>query len=372
MKQLNFNTNIFIGENSLDCLKTYSNERIFIVTDGFLVESKLIDFITDNINDTNTVEIYTDVVPDPVVDNVVGGVEKLDAFKPTLLIAFGGGSAIDAAKAMKLFGIKLGKFEQLTLIVIPTTSGTGSEVTNFSVITNPKENLKHPLVDDLLQPDKAILDTRLVRTVPPHITADTGMDVLTHALEAYVSTEANDFSDALAEKAISLILNYLERAFVNGDDMEAREKVHYASCLAGIAFNQASLGLCHGIAHTIGGKFHMPHGRINAILLPSIIEFNSEKCNVAMAKYADIAQKNSLSTGSGKMAVRQLVNRIKKLRQALDIPSNFVEMGETVESLKPHLDTIGKEAIQDPTTATNPIQPTEEEVIAIIEPLFKK
>lgn len=370
MEQLNFNTDIFIGNDALVCLEEYSNERICIVTDKFMVDSHLIDFVTTHINESNTYDVFTDIVPDPTIDNVVSGVATLASFKPTLMIAFGGGSAIDAAKAIKFFGIKLEIISELTMIVIPTTSGTGSEVTNFAVITNPNVGLKYPLVDGLLQPDKAILDARLVKTVPPKITADTGMDVLTHALEAYVSTGANDFSDALAEKATDLIFKYLERAFRNGEDMEAREKVHYASCIAGMAFNQASLGLCHGIAHTLGGKLHMPHGRINGVLLPSIIQFNANESQRALDKYAQLARKQGLANSHGKVGVRHLVNEVIDLRQKLEMPSSFLEAGFIRETYQSELNQVGREALLDPTTRTNPVQPTKEQVKQIIWNLF--
>lgn len=370
MKQLNFNTHIFIGDDALDCLKGYSNQRICIVTDAYMVESNLIEYVTRSINDTNRYDVFTDIVPDPTIDNVVSGVATLAEFKPTMMIAFGGGSAIDAAKAIKYFGIKLAIISELLLIVIPTTSGTGSEVTNFAVITNPQAGLKYPLVDELLQPDKAILDGRLVKTVPPKVTADTGMDVLTHALEAYVSTEANDFSDALAEKAVDLIFNYLVRAYQHGDDMEAREKVHYASCIAGIAFNQASLGLCHGVAHTMGGKLHMPHGRLNGVLLPTIIQFNANESQRALDKYAQLARKQGWANSRGKVGVRNLINEISDLRQKLEMPASFVAAGYTCEEIKPVLEVIAKEAIKDPTTRTNPVQPSTEQIKKIVLSLF--
>ncbi|MGX7025192.1 1-propanol dehydrogenase PduQ [Vagococcus hydrophili] len=370
MKQIKFSTEIYMGSDALSFLGTFENERICIVTDKFMVESGMIDYVISEINDSNAYEAFMDIVPDPTIENVVSGVEKLAEFKPTQIIGFGGGSAIDASKAIKLMGVELGLIEAAKLIIIPTTSGTGSEVTNFSVITNKKENLKYPLVDDRLQPEVAILDPRLVKSVPPVITADTGMDVLTHALEAYVSTEATVFSDALAEKAVELIFNYLERAYKNGEDMEAREQVHYASCLAGLAFNQASLGLCHGIAHTIGGKLHLAHGRINGVLLPSIVQYNGNESQRALERYALLAKKQGLSNSRGKMGVRNLINEITSLRSKLNMPSNFIEAGLTKEDVAPFISQISEQALLDPTTKTNPKAPTVEDVRKIVTNLF--
>lgn len=370
VKQIKFGTEIYIGSDALSFLQTFENERLCIVTDKFMVESDIIKYVTNEINDTNTYEIFTDIVPDPTIENVVSGVEKLAQFKPSQVIAFGGGSAIDAAKAIKLMGIELNLINAAKLIIIPTTSGTGSEVTNFSVITNKKENLKYPLVDERLQPDVAILDPRLVKTAPPVITADTGMDVLTHALEAYVSTEATVFSDALAEKAVELIFDYLVRAYKNGDDLEAREQVHYASCLAGLAFNQASLGLCHGIAHTIGGKLHLAHGRINGVLLPSIVQYNGNESQRALERYAHLAKKQGLSNSKGKMGVRNLINEIVDLRSKLNMPSNFIEAGLTKEDIAPIIGQVSEQALLDPTTKTNPKAPTAEDVRKIVTNLF--
>ncbi|MEG0254181.1 MAG: 1-propanol dehydrogenase PduQ [Vagococcus sp.] len=370
MQQVKFGTDIYIGKDALTKLNDFSNERICIVTDKFMVESGLIEYVTTNINDSNDHQVFTDIVPDPTIENVVSGVEKLKEFKPSIMIALGGGSAIDAAKAIKLMGVKLEFIQNVKLIIIPTTSGTGSEVTDFSVITNKKENLKYPLVDTDLQPDMAILDSRLVESVPPTITADTGMDVLTHALEAYVSTEATDFSDALAEKAVELIFEYLERAYVNGKDSEAREKVHYASCLAGLAFNQVSLGLCHGIAHTVGGKLHLAHGRINGILLPSIIQYNSNENQRALERYALLAKKQGLSNSKGKVGVRSLTNRVIELRSKLNMPANFIEAGFTKADVAPYLSQISEQALLDPTTKTNPKAPTQEDVRQIVSKLF--
>ena len=277
MKSFDIKTKIYFGEQALDRLTEIPYNKILIITDPFMAESSLIQLITEPLKKGNKqFEIYKNIVPDPPIDKISEGVVKMLDYRPDAIVAVGGGSAIDSSKAIREFALKIDHYADVALIAIPTTSGTGSEVTSFAVVSDNKEHKKFPLVSRDLTPDEAILDAELVKSVPPAITADTGMDTFTHALEACVSTDRNEFSNALAEKAVELCGVFLLRAYLDGNDTHARQKMHSASCLAGMAFNSASLGLNHSMAHQLGAEFHIPHGRANAMLLPHIISFNSD------------------------------------------------------------------------------------------------
>ena len=250
--------------------------KAFLVTDPFMVNSGKAAYVTDCLEQAGReCRVFSDVSVDPDIDVVTAGVNSLVEFQPDTVICLGGGAAIDAAKAIVYFANKTGQAGEITFVAIPTTSGTGSEVSRFSVITDKERAIKYPLVDDSLVPDIALLDANLVTSAPPSVTADTGIDVLTHAIEAFVSTGANDFSDAAAEKAIKLVKRYLLKCYKEPNDLEARQGMHNASCLAGIAFSNAGLGLNHGMAHALGAHFHIPHGRANGILLPYVMSFNA-------------------------------------------------------------------------------------------------
>ena len=330
------------------------------------------------------------------------GVEAMRAFQPDVIIAIGGGSAIDAAKGMWLFyehpetsfdGLrqrfldirkrafkfpKLGK--KTKLVAIPTTSGTGSEVTSFSVITDKKNgNIKYPLADYSLTPDVAIIDPQFTWSMPKSIVADTGLDVLTHAIEAYVSVMANDYTDGLALHAIEMVFTYLEKSYA-GDKL-AREKMHNASCIAGMAFTNAFLGLNHSMAHKLGGEYHIPHGRANAILLPYVIKYNATKPTkfaafpkykeyVADERYAKIARRVGLcdaSTPTDK-AVDCLIEAIVKLMKATDRPLSVQACGVSEAEFMSKVNELSYKAFEDQCTTANPVYP----LVSEIEDLYKK
>lgn len=373
MEDFKIKTSIYFGEGSLERLSHIGNKNVLIITDPFMVKSGTINKITDKLVSAS-VTVFSEIIPDPPIELVVKGIEELNKVNPEVIVALGGGSAIDAAKAIMDFSKNILSLKNIEFIAIPTTSGTGSEVTSFSVITDKEKGVKYPLVSEKLIPNIAILDPELVKTVPPAITADTGMDVITHGLEAYVSTKANDFTDALAEKSLMLAFKYLEKAYKDGSDMEAREKMHNASCLAGIAFNSASLGINHSIAHTLGGKFHVPHGRTNAMLLPYVIEYNAnivgydnKDYSLAAKKYHNIAKLLGLPSNNIRMGVKNLINLIKTMEKNMKMPLNLKECGVDTHKVAESLENIAESAFTDACTPTNPRIPTKEDIMRIVE-----
>ena len=381
MKSFGIHTQIYFGEGALKRLEEIPYKRVLIITDPFVVSSGMIKLITHPLENARIAyEIFKDVVPDPPVEKIATGVKAMLEYKPDCIVAVGGGSAIDSSKSIRDFALKTEPYGRCALIAIPTTSGTGSEVTSFAVISDPQAKMKYPLVSPDLTPDEAILDAELVRSVPPQITADTGMDVFTHALEAYVSTNNNEFSAALAEKAIEIIGVFLLRAYLDGNDMHARQKMHAASCLAGLAFNSASLGLNHGMAHQLGSNFHIPHGRANAMLLPHIIEFNANinkhsrsqrEYLPAVKKYSTVANNLGLSSYNKIMSVRSLVNWTQFMLKEMDIPLSISQMGNiTEEEYMAAIPAMADAAIADACTATNPRPVTRADVMQIYRDLW--
>lgn len=381
--------------------------RAFIVTDPGMVEHGYVDtvahYLRKHVNDVK-VEVFFEVEPDPSDETVFKGAEMMRSFQPDVIIALGGGSAMDAAKGMWLFyeypettfyGIKQKfldirkrtcKYPELgskaQFVAIPTTSGTGSEVTPFAVITDKNNNIKYPLADYELTPDVAIVDPQFVMTVPPHVTADTGMDVLTHAIEAYVSVLANDYTDGLALKAIDLVFKYLPRAFKDGHDEEAREKMHNASAIAGMAFANAFLGINHSLAHKIGPEFHIPHGRANAILMPHVIRYNAIKPRkhalfpkyehfVADERYAHIARMLGLPASSVAEGVESLVKAIIDLGKSLNINMSIAGQGVAKDQFEEVVGLLAERAFEDQCTTANPKLPLISELKEIYMKAYK-
>lgn len=378
MYKIFYKTELCIGEGALDQLKSYKDEHILVVADPFLRQSGQLESVLHYLDSSNQVIVFDDIVPDPPIETIVAGIQAVGSHSISIILTIGGGSAIDAAKAIYYFGKKMNVFADAILIAIPTTSGTGSEVTEFAVITDSQKEIKYPLVSREILPDIAILDSCLVTSLPEAVTADTGMDVLTHAIEAYVSTNATDFSDALAEKAIKLVFQYLPQAYQNGNDSVAREKMHVASTLAGMAFNTASLGINHGLAHATGAKFHIPHGRVNSILMPHVIQYNANIGSRGMAtedkqtaiRYQEIAKLIGCSATSPVLGVRQLIEAVKKLQRKLDLPLSLRDYGVSISAFNESKEEIALAAISDKCTATNPRKPTKEEALEVLENAF--
>ena len=381
MKSFEIKTRIFFGEQALDHLKELPYRKILIITDPFVVQSRMIDLITAPLIEAKIdYDIFKDVVPDPPIEKISEGVRKLLEYRPEAIVAVGGGSAIDSSKSIREFALKVDNYGEVGLIAIPTTSGTGSEVTSFAVVSDREAERKYPLVSESLTPEETILDAELVKSVPPAITADTGMDVLTHAIEACVSTNRNDFSTALAEKSIEICGVFLLRAYLDGNDTHARQKMHVASCLAGLAFNSASLGLNHGMAHQLGAMFHIPHGRANAMLLPHIVEFNSDinkhsksqkEYLPAVKRYANVAHILGLSNYNKVMTVRSLVNWIQFMQKEMNIPMTIQEIGTiSPDEYFGAIDKMADAALADACTPSNPRTPTKEDIMKIYKKLW--
>lgn len=379
MKSFDIRTTIYFGDNALDRLLELPYNKILIITDPFIEKSGMLTLITSRLQQAFiNFDIFSDVVPDPPLEKITLGVEKLLKTDPDCIIAIGGGSAIDSAKSIREFGRRATQ-KETALIAIPTTSGTGSEVTSFAVVTDAEHDIKYPLVSDSMLPTEAILDAELVKSVPASVTADTGMDVLTHAIEAYVSINNNEFSAALAEKAIEICGTFLLRSYLDNNDSHARAKMHVASCLAGLAFNSASLGLNHGIAHAIGAKFHIPHGRANAIVLPHVIEFNSginkhskskkeyPKC---VEKYCNVAKLLGCNNFNEITTIRALIGWIQFMNKEMNIPLSISQCGIDKREYMNAVESMAEKAIADSCTATNPRVPSKAEVCLILEHMY--
>ena len=378
-------------------------KKALIVTDRSLVDLGYVQKVIDQLQ-LRTPEVpyqlFCDVEPDPSIQTVLKGVELMRSFEPDTIIALGGGSSMDCAKGIWLFyeqpqvnfndlkqkfmDIRKRAFQypelgrKAKLVCIPTTSGTGSEVTPFAVITDKVEHKKYPLTDYSLTPTVAIIDPAFVMNLPRSIAADTGMDVLTHATEAYVSTLASDYTDGLAIQAIKMVFKYLERSYNNGkNDPEAREKMHNASCLAGMAFANAFLGMNHSMAHKIGGEFHVPHGRANAILLPYTIRYNGQKPQklstwpkynyyCADERYAEIARILGLPASTVEEGVESYAKAVGELGKRVGIKMNFQSQGLDRDTYMAQVEKLAYLAYEDQCSPANPRVPMVEDMKKIL------
>ncbi len=363
------------GTDALNYLSTLQGKRATLVTGGSSM--KRFGFLDEARSLLETagfeVQIIDGVEPDPSIATCIQGGHKMAEFNPDWIIAIGGGSPMDAAKIMWVYYEypdydfnELIKFNfpklrrKAKLICIPSTSGTASEITAFSVITDTQNAVKYPLVSPDIVPDIAILDTRIPAKMPPLITAQTGMDVLTHAIEAYVSTASDDFTDPYALAAIRLVFNYLESAVREPDNMQAREKMHTASTIAGMAFSNCSLGIVHSMAHKIGGQFHLTHGEANALILPYVIRFNRK----ATDKYARL--ETLLQIDNLEQAILQLNRRVGLSASIKEGKNTIITETDFLAAL----DRMSRLAIDDACTLTNPRKPTVEEIKAIYKSAY--
>ena len=353
MKEVYVNSRIFSGVDCLDHLKELEGKKVWLICDAFLVDNGTVRDITNKINSTNEVVICKDVIPDPPLENVAGGVANLLLLQPDVVIAFGGGSAIDTAKGILYFSKFAGYKKSVQFIAVPTTSGTGSEVTSVTVITDKSLQTKHLIADHSMLPDEVLLAPQFTASVPPAITANTGIDVLTHVIEAYVATNASAYSDALAEKGVELVFEYLEKCFSNGADMEARGKMQEASNIAGTAFNIAGLGMNHAIAHQLGGMFHIPHGLANALILTQVIRTNCQNVE-AKSRYAILSRKMRFAemSDSDDVAVSKLCAKIDAYKVAMNMPSRISDCKVDASEVRAKMNELCDNALKDGCVST--------------------
>ena len=343
MEQFFCKTKILSGQGSLQALAGLHIKRLLIVADPYFYQNGTVNHVA-HLSKAEAVEVFHKVAPDPSVQLAAEGTQMVQTFHPDTILALGGGSAMDCAKAMAYFsGL------DLRFIAVPTTSGSGSEVTNFAILTH--DGVKHPLVDKKLQPDIAILDSDLLSSLPKKLIAETGFDLISHAVEAWAATGAGMISDALVLEALRTAFSLLPKSYAG--DTSARLPLHTAATMAGIAFSSAGLGLCHAMAHALGGEFHIPHGRLNAILLPAIIDINNAGAN---HRYADLAKRLGFGTGADSMALRNLKNALIRLRKGLDLPENLQQAGIDPAILKANMDHLIEAALNDACCKTNPVK----------------
>ncbi|HCR74422.1 MAG TPA: butanol dehydrogenase [Ruminococcus sp.] len=386
MSRFTLPRDIYYGQNALETLKTLKGKKaIVVIGSGSMKRLGFLDKVNSYLAEAGIeTKLFEGVEPDPSVETVMKGAAVMREFEPDWIIAMGGGSPIDAAKAMWAFYeypettfedlITPFSFPELRqkakFLAIPSTSGTATEVTAFSVITDYSKGIKYPLADFNITPDVAIVDPALAETMPPKLTAHTGMDALTHAIEAYVSTLNGPFTDPLALKAIEMVFDYLPSSYKG--NKTSREQMHYAQCLAGMAFSNALLGIVHSMAHKTGAAFstgHIPHGCANAIYLPYVIKYNS-KCPKAMERYADIARFIGLEGKSDKALVNSLCAKIDAYNVELSIPKTLKDFGIIEEEFLEKVDTIAENAVGDACTGSNPRSITPAEMSQLLKAVY--
>ena len=342
MKSFVCPTRILSGEGALSYIKTLQAKCLLVVTDPFFAKNGTAEQVC-KLSGAEKLELFDEVAPDPTVTLAARGAAVVRALQPDTVVALGGGSAMDCAKAMVYFSGVAAR-----LVAVPTTSGSGSEVTDFAVLTH--EGVKHPLVDEKLRPHIAILDSDLLTSLPKGLIADTGFDVLAHALESYVASNASHITDALAQSAFCTAFAQLPASY--SGDKSVRLRLHMASCMAGLSFTQAGLGLCHAISHSLGGVFHVPHGRLGAILLPAVVGCNSV---AAGEKYAALAARAGIGGSAKTLAVKSLQNGLARLRRELGLPATLSQVGITPQMLYREMPAIVEATLHDPCCATNPV-----------------
>jgi len=368
MNRIYASPKLLFGENALQGLEELPPGPICIVTDPFLVTSGGVKAVTQVLDrQQRSYTIFSEIEPDPSIQIVSRGLQHIFRHKPDTVIALGGGSAIDAAKAILYFCVrfKAGFMDRKYIhkpyfVAIPTTSGTGSEVTSYAVGTDRENNVKIPLSDQMMIPDMAILDADFTKTLPPDLVANTGMDVLTHAVEAFVSRQANDFSDMYAKSAAQIAFNHLPALYRQIENQALREKMYTASTMAGLAFTNSGLGINHSIAHTLGAQFHIPHGRANAMLLPYSIAYNAGlspyRKEGVPHRYAELARHLGFDYPDDKMACRALIAVMESFNQLLGIPSSLKALGVERPVLEEKLDGCIQTILSDMCTASNPVE----------------
>lgn len=369
---------VYAGKQSLEKLTEIQGAIACIVSDPMMEKLGYLGQAVDLLESRGlSTAVFTGVKPDPDVKMVAEALKVYWESGADVLVALGGGSVIDTAKGVLYFARqhaqeKNAHFAKPLFVAIPSTSGTGSEVTDFSVIT--VEGDKICIVDDFIAPDIAILDSNLTKQLPNKVAVDTGMDVLTHALEAYVSTKATDFTDALAEKAIQLVFAHLETLYRDPANAEARDRVQNASCMAGMAFTNAGLGIIHSLSHAFGGTFHIPHGRVNSLLLEAVMEYNANLggkiVDRVCERYARLASLLNLPARTAREGTVSLIQAIGKLKKSIGIENGIGELGVDKDAFDEALSRMAQSAMADRCTPANPRQPTETELEYIYRKSF--